>query len=109
MNKRLGAILIAGLTALLAATPACADPPPAGRARHFWLRGEEARNARAERIERRQEMRRQRESESAYVRMSPEERRQLRHDIRAARDDVYRRPPPPPPPLPPGLHEEPPR
>jgi hypothetical protein len=29
--------------------------------------------------------------------MSPEERRQLRRDIRSAGDDIYRRPPPPPP------------
>jgi hypothetical protein len=104
MNTRLGAFLIAGLTALVAAVPACADP---GEERHFprrfWLRSEEARNARAERIERREEFRQQ--NESAYVRMSPDERRQLRHDIRAAREDVYRRPPPPPP----GQHEEPPR
>jgi hypothetical protein len=105
MNTRLGAILVAGLTAFLAAAPTCADPGD-GRVRHFWLRSEDARNARAERIERRQEIRQQRES--AYVRMSPEERRQLRHDIRAAREDVYRRPPPPPP-LTPGLSEAPPR
>jgi len=106
MNTRLAAILVAGLTALLAAAPACADPGNE-RGRRFWLRSEEAQNARADRIERRQELRRQRES--PYVRMSPEERLQLRHDIRAAREGVYRRPPPPPPPLPPGLREEPPR
>jgi hypothetical protein len=32
-----------------------------------------------------------------FRRMSPEERRQLRRDIRSAGDDIYRRPPPPPP------------
>lgn len=36
--------------------------------------------------------------------MSPDERRQLRRDIRNARDDIYRRPPPPPgQPVPPGF------
>jgi hypothetical protein len=106
MNTRLSVFLIAGFTALLAVAPACADPGDGRFARRFWLRSDEAQSARAERFERRREFQ---ERESAYVRMSPEERRQLRHDIRAAREDVYRRQPPPPPPLPPGLHEGPPR
>jgi hypothetical protein len=102
MTIRLGALLIAAATALVAVAPACADPGDGRFARRFWLRSDEAQSARAERFERRREFR---ERESANVRMSPEERRQLRHDIRAAREDVYRRPPPPPPP--PGVYEVP--
>jgi hypothetical protein len=103
MNIRPAALLIAAVTALLAVAPACADPGDGRFARRFWLRSDEAQSARAERFERRREFQ---ERESAFGRMSPEERRQLRHDIRAAREDVYRRPPPPPPP-PPGVYEAP--
>lgn len=35
----------------------------------------------------------------SFGRLSPEERRQLRQDIRSAREGIYRRPPPPPLPL----------
>jgi hypothetical protein len=39
-----------------------------------------------------------RERNHGFGHMSPEERRQLRHDIRSAREGMHRRPPPPPPP-----------
>jgi hypothetical protein len=104
MKTRPGAFAILGLTAFLAAASVCAEPGDRRLGRRFGDR-DGFDGARAERIERLREFRR---NESALGRMSPEERRQLRHDIRAARDGVYRRPPPPPP-LPPGLQEGPPR
>lgn len=103
MNTRLGVILVAGLTALMAAAPACADPGDERPHRRFWLRGDDADSARAERIERMERververMREFRRNHSAFVRMTPEERQQLRHDIRAAREGVYHRQRPPPP------------
>lgn len=105
MKTRLGAFAILGIAALLAAVPACAEPGDGRFGRRLGDR-HDADGARADRVERMREFRRS--DPPAYGRMSPEERRQLRHDIRAAREGVYRRPPPSPP-LPPGLHEEPPR
>jgi len=93
MKTRIGAFALLGIAALLAAVPACAEPGDGRFPRRFGDRGDPG--ARAERIERMREFHR---SEPAFGRMSPEERRQLRHDIRAAREGVYRRPPPPPPP-----------
>jgi hypothetical protein len=93
MKNRSAALLVACVTAIIAATPAYADPD-GGRIRHrFLYRDDPADATRAERIERVHDWRR---SESSFRRLSPEERRQLRHDIRSAREDVYRRPPPPP-------------
>jgi len=92
MKTRIGAFAILGIAALMAAVPACAEPGDGRFARRF---GDREGGARTERIERMREFHR---NESAFGRMSPEERRQLRHDIRAAREGVYRRPPPPPPP-----------
>ncbi len=99
MKTRPGALLILGLIALLAAVPACADPGDGRFGRRFGGRGVEPGGPAADRVER---MREPRRSEQSFGRMSPEERRQLRHDIRAAREGVYRRPPPP------GQYEEPP-
>jgi hypothetical protein len=104
MKTRLGAFAILGFAAFLAAATVRAEPGDARFARRFGGRGADAPNP--ERVERLREFRRN--EGTAFGRMSPEERRQLRHDIRAAREGVYRRPPPSPP-LPPGLHEEPPR
>jgi hypothetical protein len=97
MKTRLGACAIIGLAAFMAAQSVCAEPGDGRFPRRAADRGD-ADGARAERIERMREFRRN--DPPAFGRMSPEERRQLRHDIRAAREGVYRRPPPPPPPLP---------
>ncbi|MBI5784875.1 MAG: hypothetical protein HZA64_05390 [Rhodocyclales bacterium] len=97
MKARLGAFAILGIAALLAAVPACAEPGDGRFGRRFGDR-RDVEGARADRVERLREFRR--DDPPAFGRMSPEERRQLRHDIRAAREGVYRRPPPPPPPLP---------
>jgi len=43
-----------------------------------------------------QEFRRDNNEMPMFGRLSPEERRQLRRDIRNAGGDIYRRPPPPP-------------
>lgn len=100
MKTRLRALAIFGLAAFLAAASVRAEPGDRRFGRRFGDRNGMD-GVRAERIERMREFRR---NESALGRMSPEERRQLRHDIRAAREGVYRQPPPPPP-LPPGLQE----
>jgi hypothetical protein len=93
MKTRLGAFAILGIAALLAAMSVRAEPGDGRFGRRFGDR-RDADGVRAERVERMREFRRYDPPPSG--RMSPEERRQLRHDIRAAREDVYRRPPPPP-------------
>lgn len=93
MKTRLGAFAILGLAAMLAAASVRAEPGDRRFGRRFGDR-DGLDGVRAERMERIREFRR---NESALGRMSPEERRQLRHDIRAAREGVYRQPPPPPP------------
>ena len=102
MKTRPGAFVICAFAVLLAAVTVCAEAGDGRFARRFGDRVDD--DTRAERIERWREQRRQ---HPEFGRLSPEERRQLRHDIRAAREGVYRRPPPPPP-LPPGLQEGPP-
>jgi hypothetical protein len=96
MKTRIGAFAILGIAALLAAVPACAEPGDGRFGRRFGGRGGDGPNP--ERVERMRELRR--DEGPAFGRMSPEERRQLRHDIRAAREGVYRRPQPPSPPYP---------
>lgn len=104
MKTRPGAFVVFAFAALLAAVAVRAEAGDGRFARRFGDRVDD--DTRAERIERWRENRRQ---HPEFGRLSPEERRQLRHDIRAAREGVYRRPPPPPPspPLPPGLQEGP--
>ncbi|MBU1237245.1 MAG: hypothetical protein KJ634_02025 [Gammaproteobacteria bacterium] len=88
MKSRSATLVVACLTAIIAVAPACADPDE-GRIRHRFLdRNDRVEGTRAERIER---IRDWRNGESSFHRLSPEERRQLRHDIRAAREGVYRR------------------
>ncbi|MDR2000448.1 MAG: hypothetical protein LBP94_02805 [Zoogloeaceae bacterium] len=109
MKTRLGIFAFIGLTAFLTATAGYADPqggprsggrPPSGAA------AQEGDGMRAERMGR---MHRFRRHESALGRMSPEECRQLRLEIRAAREGIYQQslPPPPPPPAPPPSTPEP--
>lgn len=93
MKTRLGALVMLGLAAFMVAASVRAEPGDRRFGRRFGDR-DALDGVRAERIERMREFRR---NESALGRMSPEERRQLRHDIRAARDGVYRQPPPSPP------------
>jgi hypothetical protein len=112
MKARLIVWLLLGVSAALAAVPACANPGDGGggeggghRFRHRFLRAGEAGPGpvvpAAERADGGPEFRRG--EMPMFRRMSPEERRQLRRDIRSAGDDLYRRPPPPPPPFePPG-------
>lgn len=103
MKTRPATVVFLTLAALLAAVPVRADPGDGRFFRRFGDRDNDV--TRAERIERWRERRR---DNPEFGRMSPEERRQLRLDIRAAREGVYRRPPlPPPPPLPPGWREDP--
>jgi hypothetical protein len=99
MKTRPGTFVILALSALLAAVSVRVDAGDGRFERRFGDRDDDA--TRAERMERWREHRR---NDSGFGRLSPEERQQLRHDIRAAREGVYRRPPPPPP-LPPGLQE----
>ena len=96
MKTRLGAFAMLGIAALLAAVPVCAEAGDGRFGRRLGGRGGDAPNP--ERVERLREFRR--DEAPAFGRLSPEERRQLRHDIRSAREGVYRRPPPPPPTLP---------
>jgi hypothetical protein len=83
----------AGLAALMTAAAGYAGTGEE-RMEHHRRDHEVLDSTRAERMERVREFRRQ---ESNLGRMSPEERRQLRLEIRAAREGVYRQPPPPPP------------
>ncbi len=102
--------MVIGLIAVLAAPPALAERGD-GHPRHRFIRPDGPPPAYGgrmdERMEERMRMREFRRRERAadpgapyFGRLSPEERRQLREDIRSAREGVYRRPPPPPPPLP---------
>jgi hypothetical protein len=101
MKTRPAAFVMLAFAALLAAVSVRAEAGDGRFTRRFGDRDNDA--TRAERIERWREHRR---DNPEFGRLSPEERRQLRHDIRAAREGVYRRSPPPPsPPLPPGLQE----
>ena len=100
MKTRPGPFVMLALSAILAVVSVRAEAGDGRFFRRFGDRDDDA--TRAERIER---WREQRRNNPEFGRLSPEERRQLRHDIRAAREGVYRRPPPPPPPLPPGLQE----
>ncbi len=94
MNTRLNVWLV-GALAFLAVAPACAGPG-GGHGRRFAEPGGMPMFSRPmERPMRPAEFRRDELPMSG--RMSPEERRQLRRDIRSAGDDLYRRPPPPPP------------
>jgi hypothetical protein len=97
MKTRLN-VWILGVLALLATLPAHARPG-GGR---FWQRFSEHEASprfadRAAERAQRQEIRR--DEAPVFGRMSPEERRQLRRDIRNAGEDIYRRPAPafPPP------------
>jgi hypothetical protein len=99
MKTRLGTFAILGIAALLAAVSVRAEPGDGRSGRRFGGRGGDAPDP--ERVERIREF--HRDDAPVVRRMSPEERRQLRHDIRSAREGVYRRPPPqaPSPPFPP--------
>lgn len=92
------------VAALLAAGAVRADPADAPPRFRDEVQSDDAQRAdRAERVERWREIRRYRSS--IYIQMTPEERRQLRIDIRTARREILQRhfpdqPPPPPPPPP---------
>jgi len=95
-------ILIVFLSAILTALPAMAERGD-GPLRHRFIRPDGPPPAFGERMEERMRMRefRRQEREAQpdapyFGRLSPEERRQLREDIRSAREGLYRRPPPPP-------------
>ena len=106
MKARFSVWLLLGVTAALAAAPACAgqggpdDGHGGHRFGHRFLRGGDVdampAQPTADRADGAPEFRRG--EMPMFRRMSPEERRQLRRDIRSAGDDIYRRPPPPPPP-----------
>lgn len=89
MKRRTGFWLL-GLVAFMAAMPALAGPR--GERLHRYLQERQA-----ERQEQREYRREQGRDFSGRGRLTPEERQQLRRDIRDARD-LYRREPPPPPP-----------
>ena len=91
-------VWLIGVVALLAAMPACAGPGGGGGHGHRFAEpgGMPMFSRQAmDRPMRAQEFRR--DDLSMPGRMSLEERRQLRRDIRSAGDDIYRRPPPAPP------------
>jgi hypothetical protein len=96
MKKPLVVSLLCALAVLLAAAPACADRGDRGRFDQRFGRMDDRPAFGMERRERMQESRR--DEGHGFGRMSPEERRQLRHDIRSVGEGIYRRPPPPPPP-----------
>jgi hypothetical protein len=97
MKVRFGVWSLLGVTAALAAAPACAgqggpdDSHGGHRFGHRFLRGGDVDTMPARPVAERAD------GAPEFRRMSPEERRQLRRDIRSAGDDIYRRPPPPPP------------
>lgn len=95
MKVRPGVLLV-GLIAVLLAVPALAGPGDGGgRGHRFADRGAMQPGPGMDRPMRRQDFRRDQANEMPmFGRMSPEERRQLRRDIRNAGDDIYRRPPP---------------
>jgi hypothetical protein len=93
MKARYLAILVFSLTAFMAVASARAD---AGEGLRFGAAGDGAPGAVPERpsVERAQWIREFRRGSAAEPEhMSPEERRELRRDIRAAREDVYHRQP----------------
>ena len=91
--KGKGWIWLVGLIAAAAAVPAHADPR--GQRLHRFL--QERRQVQQDQ----RDLRRDPQQElPGRGRLTPEERRQLRRDIRDAGQDLYRRPPPPPPPPP---------
>lgn len=101
MKTRWCASILMGLMAVLTVPPAMAehgDGPP----RHRFIRPDGPPSGFEERMEERMRMRELRRQEREahpdapyFGRLSPEERRQLREDIRSAREGLYRRPPPP--------------
>ncbi|MBK6403310.1 MAG: hypothetical protein IPP18_16120 [Rhodocyclaceae bacterium] len=105
MKTRWGISMVLGLVAVLAMPPALAERGD-GYPRHRFIRPDGAPPVYGERMEERMRMREFRRRERAadpdapyFGRLSPDERRQLREDIRSAREGVYRRPPPPMAPL----------
>jgi hypothetical protein len=96
MKTRLNVWLL-GVVALLASAAVCAGPGGGGHGHRFAERGAMPMSAGpvVERPLGQQDFRR--DDAPMFGRMSPEERRQLRRDIRNAGEDIYRRPPPFPP------------
>jgi len=116
MKKRRGTSIVIGLMAILAAFSAMAERGDGPRHRFIRPDGMPP-PAFGERMEERMRMREFRRQEREthpdapyFGRLSPEERRRLREDIRSAREGVYRRSPPPgyPPPAYPRPPEAPP-
>ena len=98
MKTRWSASILIGSMAALAAWPALAEHGE-GSPHHRFIRPEggppPAFDQRWEERRRMREFRRQQRDagQEAPYRLSPEERRQLREDIRSAREGLYRRPP----------------
>lgn len=87
-------VWLLGVLALLLAAPACAGPGRGGGHGHRFAEPGNMRvfGRQADRPLRSPEFRR--DDVSMLGRLTPEERRQLRRDIRNAGDDLYRRPQP---------------
>lgn len=102
MKTRRGILsMVVGLMAVLSAPPVMAERGD-GFPRHRFIRPDGPPPDFGERMEERMRLRefrrheREAQADAPYSgRLSPEERRQLREDIRSAREGVYRRPPPP--------------
>jgi len=104
MKIRSGAWLATCAAMLMAAASVCAAPGDGQRFRHRFLRPDDGRPGP---VVERNEAPPDFHGGEMFRRMTPDERRQLRRDIRNAGDDLYRRPPPRPPRAP--LFEPPPR
>jgi len=94
-------IWLAGLLVVMTASPAHADPRDQQLRRLLQERRQMLKEQRGQQREQRELQREQQQEAPWRGRLTPEERRQLRRDIRDAGQDVYRRPPPQPPPYPP--------
>lgn len=100
MKTRWRTFILMGLTAILTVPPAMAERGD-GLPRHRFIRPDGPPPGFEERREERMRMRELRRQEREaqpdapyFGRLSPEERRQLREDIRSAREGLYRQPPP---------------
>jgi len=100
MKTRWCLSMLVGLTAILTVPPAMAERGD-GLPRHRFIRPDgpppDFEERREERMRMRELRRQEREAhpDAPYFgRLSPEERRQLREDIRSAREGLYRQPPP---------------